>query len=369
MSPLKKNFMTFVLTLLLVSSLASIASASGSPPPNTPQLTKKPGPLPLTEQEIILRDKALNFLTSIFMLDISKYNVSEVITSESTLGMFVTLKLSSDDGKLDVGSIFRNSEIIWCKLYTVEGSPAFINTASSDVLNAAKGTMDRIQAYLAKDYLQDMQSMLDTITELKNSKITTGNITQEIAIDENVVSIKWEHFTNNIRSQQNSLKLEFKNGNLMYYADYLGIYEIGSTDIIISEQKAIQIAIEHARAYSWQAGNETVSNVTVLDSPVITDISLQIRGNFTKYPLWEIWLPLDKVYPGGITSFHVLIWADNGKVAYITPIGFYGDPTAVPSESQEGTLPAQAAPEYSLAIVTAAAIIVILGYLLFRRRR
>jgi hypothetical protein len=383
MNPIKKNAMTIVITIILVSSFANIANASGSPPLNTPQLTKELGPQQLTETEIILRDKILNFLTGVFGLDTSKYIVSEVITAESPLGMSATLKLRSDDSKLDVASSFRNSEIIWCKIYTVEGSPLYINSEPSDVLIVAKDTMDRIQTYLAKDYLSYMQSMLYAITELKNSKITVGNITQEIAINENVVSIKWEPFTNNIKTQQNSLKLEFKNGNLMYYADYLGIYEIGSTDINISEQEAIQIAKEHAQSYSWQAGNETVSNVTILDNPIITDISLQIRGNLTKYPLWEIWLPLDNVYPGAITSFHIAIWADNGKIEYIIPIGFYGDPSAVPSgfqdptvvplESREGTLRVRLTLDYGIAIITAsmviAAIIVITGYLFLWRRR
>ncbi len=170
-----------VICLLLVSLLVSTSSASESYLPKS---------LQPTGQELMWRDRALDFLRSVFMIDTSKYTVPRVITSESPLGTFVTLQLRSDDSKFDMGSNFRHTKIIWCKLYTVEGSPVYLNTASSDVLNTAKDTMNRIQAYSPKDYLQDMQSMLDTITELNNSKITTGNITQKITIDENVVSIK-----------------------------------------------------------------------------------------------------------------------------------------------------------------------------------
>ncbi|MFW6110966.1 MAG: hypothetical protein ACOC6H_02905, partial [Thermoproteota archaeon] len=145
----------------------------------------------------------------------------------------------------------------------------------------------------------------------------------------------WRPFAHGLSNQQNQLLLKFEDGRLMHYADYLGIYEIGSSEVNISEEEAIQIAMDQARAFSWEAGNETVSNVTVLDSPVKASVSLQNRGNRTLYPLWDIRLPLDQLYPGGITGFHVLLWADTGEVQDITPIGFYGNPGTAPSEISE----------------------------------
>ncbi|MEM2098147.1 MAG: hypothetical protein QXU99_00160 [Candidatus Bathyarchaeia archaeon] len=359
MNPLKTNSTTLLLATLLILSLTNIASAIPGPTPS---------PSPLTEQEKILCDKALKFLTEVFGFDTASYH-SEVIVKEYPIGSIFdkTLKFNftSAESKVEALILVRGDSLYWCTLRSIKGSPVFM-AKSSDVLVTATDTLDRLQAFSAKDYLPTFRRMLDSVTELANSKITAHNFTQEIVVSGSTVRISWEPFANGLSNQQNKLYLEFQNGNLMFFADYLGTYNIGSAEIKISEQEAIKIAIEHVRAYSYVQGNETVSNITVLDNLVIANISLQNRGNNTLYPLWDIRLPLDKVYPGGVTAFHVSIWADTGEVSYITPIGYGGDPNATPSESQ-------AAPDYSPAIATAllaatATVVVIAATILFIKK-
>jgi hypothetical protein len=368
MSPLKRNTTTLLLTILLMFLLVSIAKAS---PPATPS------PPPLTEQETILRDTALEFLTDVFRLNTLGYHTEVYVNNRPGPNYDASLKFNftSAESKVEALFLFRDNSLFWCMLSTIKGSPAFITPKASDILDTAKDTLDRLQAFSAKDYLPTMRSMLNSVTELQNSKTSNANFTQEIAVNGNDVTMSWEPFANGLSNQQNKLYLEFKDGNLMFFADYLGTYNIGSAEIKISEQEAIKIAIEHARAYSYMQGDETVSNITVLDSPVIANISLQNRGNNTLYPLWDIRLPLDKMYPGGVTAFHVSIWADTGEVSYITPIGYGGDPNAVAPESQAATpSPTQVALDHSLAIVAAlvaatATVVVIAASVLFIKKR
>jgi hypothetical protein len=322
-----------------------------------------PPPPELTEQEKVLRDKALSFLIDVAKLDTSSYNV------EVFLGPLVPncdkslkFKFSSDESKIDATCHFNGASLFCCMIYPLHDSSVVTTQKSSDVLTTAKDTLASLQAFSAKGYLPTMRSMLNSVTELKSSKITADGFTQEIAVSENTVRISWAPYANDLSNSKSVLILEFENGHLMFFCNHLDIYAIGSTEVKISEQEAICIATEHARAYSWEAGNETVSNVNVIDSPVIANLSLQNRGNNTLYPYWNVWLPLDKMYPGGVTAFHVTLWADTEEVSFISPIGYYGDPKANPSQPQ--------AP-YVLAIATTltAATIVIASYIVYKKRK
>lgn len=382
MNRLKKSISMFLLALLIVIPLVNMVKAQQPtlPPSLTDLDTKKWNELmqkaqayqqsQLTEQDKILRDNALRFLTDVAKLNISSYSIEVFVDNTPGPNYDKTLKFnfSSAESKIDVLCLFRNNLLFWCIIYPVRGPPAFTTSKDSNVLTVAKDTLNSLQAFSAKDYLPTLRSMLDAVTELESSKNTVGDFTQEITVSGNVVRISWEPFANGLSNPQNKLTLEFKDGNLMFFCDYLDMFKIGSAEVKISEQKAIQIAIDHARAYSWQVGNETVSNVNILDSPIIANISLQNRGNNTLYPYWDIWLPLDKMYSGGVTAFHVGIWADTGEVAFISPIGYYGVPNTDSSGSQTTLQPALDL-HLAIAIALIAAPTVIICYLFHKHKR
>ena len=357
MNLLKKRISIFLLAVLIVIPLVNMVKTQQPtlPPSLTDLDEKKWNELmqkaqahpqsQLTEQDKILRDNALRFLIDVAKLNISSYSIEVFVdnTPGPNYDKSVYFKFRSAESKVDVDCLIRNNSVFWCTIYPVQGSPAFTTPKASDVLTVAKDALNSLQAFSAKDYLPTLRSMLDAVTELESSKTTVGDFTQEITVSGNVVRVSWEPFANGLSNPQNKLTLEFKDGNLMFFCDYLDMFKIGSAEVKISEQEAIQIAIEHARAYSWQVGNETVSNVNVLGSPIIANISLQNRGNNTLYPYWDIWLPLDKMYSGGVTAFHVGIWADTGEVAFISPIGYYGDPNIAssphPTNQQPNPIP------------------------------
>jgi hypothetical protein len=219
--------------------------------------------------------------------------------------------------------------------------------------------------------------MLNSVATPQSSKISNTNYTQQITANGNELTISWEPYANGLSGHQDDFCLKFQNGILEYYWDFLGINTVGSSNIQISEAQAIQIATERAHNFTYTQDNQIVSNFTILNSLVITNASLENRGNSTLCSFWHVMLPLDKMYPGGVTMFDVGIWADTGEIAYFTPIGFYGEPGPIPTENATSTqnpTPTEATqPAFNILIfglpVTAATVIIAVGYLLYKRKR
>ncbi len=374
----KKFVVALTLAVFLLFSLVQATRALSGTSHDPPWMRQ------LTEQDKADMALALAFLTNVVGLDMTKYNATASVTTYSTdpnIPMIfdeeVHYNLTSAGRRpLDAICLFRGNSLYWCKLYyAVDELPFFAQPAASDALSAAKSLLDRIQNFSATTYLPTMRSMLDSVTELKSSTITVGNVAQEISVEGDTATIRWKSSVNGVENTQKATRLTLQDGHFQFLCDNWNLYKIGNADVNISEQEAIQIAMEAARAYSWTAGNQTISNVTVLGTPASLTLSMQNRGNYTLYPLWDILLPLDKVYPGLVTGIHVLLWADTGEVSFITATGGGGVPlsAASPTPSFEPSTSAVASEpaEYGILMIAMpiAVIVSIASYLFYKRRR
>ena len=110
---------------------------------------------------------------------------------------------------------------------------------------------------------------------------------------------------------------------------------ISKADITISEEEAVSLARKTAKNYSYNFADRIIDDLKILDDPVFTELSMQIRDKETVeneeivYPLWYIRLCLAEVYPGLVTEIRVSIWADTGELAYITAAGSLGGPSSI----------------------------------------
>lgn len=339
--------------------------------------------------ESTTENKVLTFLRDVVGLDMAKYDAKLVavpITSDldgSSEMEWIKYTLESAGSKIDVLCNFRNNVLVWCKLSVIAGSPLYIQSQHANVIEAANSLLKRYQIYSSAPYLQTMQNMLDQVNESKPVTIKSGNVKLEISIEENYTYIKWMYTVNNIDASSKAVSFIFKNGALYLFRDTWDLYKIGTTDVIVSKEEAVSIAREHLQKYSYMVDGVSISNFTILDEPVIATLSMQDRGNCTLYPHWEIRLALDKVYPGGVTGFQVMLWADTGEVSHITPIGRlegpppedYTDPQASSTEPsptpQPGFLGTSLPMEYGYATVAliVVAIAVATGYLYLKRER
>jgi hypothetical protein len=279
------------------------------------------------------REETLTFLRDVVGLNMPEYNAKLVnILGEPSAQQSVKYTLESVGSKLDAVCTFENSVLVGCTLYPFEGAPIFCQLAAN-VLDEAKMLLSRYQTYSKASYLQSMSDMLNTVTEIETKSTTSNNVKFTITIEEDYVTIQWMKTVSGVDNDYTRIILRFHNGTFEQFWDSWNLYELGVTAVKVSKEDAIRIARETARNYSYEVGNVTVSNFTILDSPVSAELSMQPRENNTLYPWWNIFLYLDKLYPGNVNSIQVTFWGDTGEVTHISPISHMGaPPTENPTE-------------------------------------
>ena len=269
------------------------------------------------------QDATLDFLSTVAGVDIAKYRIEEMDVpdagSSGVANQTAKYLFESDGSKMEVISNLRNGKLVWCKIYRLQGSPV-LKVSSGEDLDSAKSLISRYQSFSKAPYLQPIQDSLSTLAELKNMTAENGNMKLEIYKDGNLSRFWWADTVNGIEIPQKTVGLVFYNGIFEMFGDYWNVYTIGNTDLKFYREKAIQVAVERAKNYSYTIGDTVVSNFTILEEYIVTELTMQDRENCVVYPWWEIRLPLDKVYLGSVTEIRVLIWADTGEVTYVQAI-------------------------------------------------
>jgi len=378
---LNRTIPLVLMSLLLLTSITAVNAEQPTTSPNTNTLNDQSmrpqfQVTTLNGENKILRDNILAFLNNVAKLDIEKYDITVHIdeTPGRNYDKSMNFRLRSADNHVDISCLIKDNVMFWCAIYPVRGQPIY-TTTTDDTLSNAKDALAELSAFLSKSYMPTIQEMLNNITEIENSKNSNTEFTQTITIrTDNHTRLMWEPFANGLSHSQNQLSLEYTDGQLSFFCNYLGMFTIGTSEVAISEQEAIQRAIEHVQAYFWTQADEVVSNVTVLEHLIRTKLTLELRDDTTLYPFWEIRLGLDKMYPGGATGFQVMMWADTGEISYITPIGSYTAPSDASGSSPENASPQQSQPQtntYTLVIVLALIAIVATttGYLAHKRKK
>jgi len=268
------------------------------------------------------QDATLDFLTDVAGVDVTKYRIEEMYVPDDKLGgvvdQIVKYRLEADGSKMEVISNLKNGALVWCKIYRLEGSQILLKVPAVDALDSAISLMSRYQSVSKASYLQPMQDSLNTLTELKSMTTKNGNMKLEVKNEGNYSWFWWTDTVNGIEIPQKTIGLTFYNGAFEQFGDYWNVYTVGNANVKFDREEAIQVAKELARNYSYTFGDTVVSNLTILDDYITTRLTMQDREkNCAVYPWWEIYLPLDKVYPGAVTRIHVNMWADTGEVTYI----------------------------------------------------
>jgi hypothetical protein len=143
------------------------------------------------------------------------------------------------------------------------------------------------------------------------------NVKLESSINGDNAQFSLLYTDNNIDFSAKSLQITFENGILTSLSDDWPIYSIGSSQMNVTQDQAIQIAREAASTFTWSANGVQVSNFTVLQEPVSAVFYARPETSLSLVPYWYVTLYLDKVYPGGDNSIGVGIWANTGQVANI----------------------------------------------------
>jgi len=192
----------------------------------------------------------------------------------------------------------------------------------------AKDFLDKYQTYSDASYYSTLRSMLDSVEADKNITKTSENIKLEVTITESHTDFRWKYTFNGVEATSKCVVLNFRQGFLKYFIDSWSFWTIGSTDLNISEEEAIEIAMNAAENHSWNlstGGDNPPVTVTEFNIVGVSKTTLSFGNYPTKnesrggnplilYPGWRVKLYFDKLYPGSVYGLDIGIWADTGEV-------------------------------------------------------
>jgi len=323
-----------------------------------------------------LKDKAWRFITDVLMLDTAKYNVSvRVLELPTQLGappqwVDMLYKFRAEGSKLDITFLFKNGCLASCGVTFLEGTPIFAGEMPETALERARVLLYRYEKCFGTKHIESMRKMLDTVTNLQNMTKIEGNIKFWILVELKeatsikgharwiVAHIRWDYIENGIRFRQKSTGFVFSPTTWGFH-DQWEIYRVGSAKLKVSREDAVRIAKEACKNFTYTVdnGRVVVGNFTILDEPLYVKLATDYRGNdyYTLYPFWQVFLCLDRVYPGGITGLRVNIWADTGEVIGICPTGSLAPPPT--QDSQEEAVDSTPQQTYMMHIAAVATIL------------
>jgi DNA-binding transcriptional ArsR family regulator len=269
-------------------------------------------------------NEAISFLEDVAQIDVGKYQATllgRTVEHRADLGGVVEeimrYSLTSSESKLDVIFRFRNGQLSRYQISILEGSPIYSQGQPLSVLDTAKNLLGRLDAYEDTAYLADMSHMVALVQTAENIEIKQGNLKLNVTFNGDTAQFLWTYTEDGVDYSPKSLNLVFKNRALTELTDGMYLFTVGSTTVNISQDRAIEIAKDAAKTFSYTADGQTVSGLKVLESPVTAVFHPNTKQGTALYPAWYITLYLDKTYPGGVNSIAVTIWADNGETAQI----------------------------------------------------
>lgn len=277
-------------------------------------------------------DNAIDFLQIVVQLDTTKYQarmLSRDVETRTDLGGITeesvrySLAGMDDSGKastLIVGFRFRNGQFSRYQLTVDEGAPIYAQPQSPFVLDATKNLLDRLQSYETGDYLSNMSRLLSLVNTSESIEIKEGNIKLNATVTGNDADVMMVYTENGVDFSPKRLEINMEDGILVQLTDSWGLFNIGSTNVNISSDRAVTIAKSALNGFQWSSNGIVVSSFQYNTQPASVTFHPNTKNDLTLYPQWTVVFYLDKVYAGGAYMISVTIWADTGEVSAKTPL-------------------------------------------------
>ena len=233
--------------------------------------------------DLIPPEKVLTILEEVVGLDMAKYSTDLEFYAQFPLLYFDVLPqedvkyvLRSNESELEVICAFVDEKLRSMFIYVNEGSPLTTQLATTPI-EMAKDFLERYPIYSDGSYYYTMRSMLDNIEGDKTGTKTVENIKLEVTVTESYTEFRWKYSFNGVEAPSKCVVLKFEHGFLDYFVDTWSLCTIGSTDLNISEEEAIEIAMNAAENHSWNLSNGTT--VTEFNIVGVSETTLSF-GNY-----------------------------------------------------------------------------------------
>ncbi len=267
-------------------------------------------------------NKAASLLQDVAQIDTAKYKItllSNTLEYRQDFGVAEeVLKYSLTNGQsyLDVDLRFRNDHFSRYQLTQIESQPIYSTAQTGDMIEVAKNALDRYKAYSGDGYLNDMSNLLDNVNKIENMSVSEGNLKLQISTTADKVELLWMYTEKGIDFNAKSLRMTFTNNVLTAMTDGYFLFTVGSTNLDISQEEAVNIARDHVKTMTWTIDGKQTSGFSTQQQPISADLLPHPRPNSAALiPYWYVVLGLDQTYSGGINQVAVGVYADNGEVA------------------------------------------------------
>jgi hypothetical protein len=197
----------------------------------------------------------------------------------------------------------------------LEGEPIYSKTRPAYFSVCVSEFLSRIQTYSGSSYFGQMQKMFDEANEFGDTVTAKGNMKIVLTANGDDNEVQWFYSNAGIDYQAKGVMLTFEDGDLVELTDGYYLYHVASTQINVTEEQAVAIAVDYAEKVSWTAEGKLITNFTVLPEAVDIKLYPHPRTPLELIPYWYVTLQLDQVYPNNVYRISVGLWADTGEVS------------------------------------------------------
>ena len=298
-----------------------------------------------TSEENYVPEEVLVFLRDVVKIDLAKYNVNpyepafafrEDLAKLSELSGKVVLHSLGEPSEIDIIYLLINNTLTYVAMYLRAGSPIYSQELATDMKGKITSFLEGYQAFTKDNELAIMRSMVDSIDATKNNSLFSGNLKLEVKVNSDHTTFDWKYTYNGAEYAQ--MSVTFENGNFRAFGDDRSYLTVGNTDVNITAQEAINIALRQAENFSYRINGEVIEDFIVVEERASAKLLTKGKDNpLILYPYWLVELPLGKDYPGFVSQFDVWLWADTGEMIEWHAIGYGGSPPA--TNTSETTQP------------------------------
>lgn len=109
-------------------------------------------------------------------------------------------------------------------------------------MESAGNLIQRFSSFEDASYLEEMSNVLASVNETENLEVTEGNTKLKVSISGDNGKVQWLYTKNGVDFLPKSLTLVFENRALQEISAGWFLFDIGSTEVNISSEEAIEIA-------------------------------------------------------------------------------------------------------------------------------
>jgi hypothetical protein len=268
-----------------------------------------------------LQNKAVLFLTDVIGVDMSNYKMSlyDNSSSQGNDHLFYTLEPAKGVSVFavggNVGFNFYNSSIGSCSFDPGTVDQPYLH-ARTDRFNDTLAIMERYYAWTNDTQVLNMINLMEKVGSEKNVLEVDNNLSFRISINSLLAHYQFSSYINGVEYPKVAVSMGNSSGDV-FFDDYRVWQKIGDTNINISLNKAISIAEDTVKRYTYNHtfGNGTVVPISNLNVTGVygTSLSSTIRYDSTLYPIYNIELNVTGL-PSKLVGVGVFVWANDGAV-------------------------------------------------------